>query len=80
MRDRKCGQHDNKLISILKSLPLLQLQAQNSIDITLSVELSVKGNFGTVEWSENETSERVFSVFLLSFLPCFLPVTLYDVT
>jgi hypothetical protein len=62
----------------LKSLPVPQLQAPNSIDIILSLELSVKENVSAKQWSENETSEMNLSVFLLSSLPFLRPVTLCD--
>jgi hypothetical protein len=47
---------------------------QNSIDIILSVELSVKGNFDTVDWSEN-----LLNIFLFSFFLEFFPLTPYDI-
>jgi hypothetical protein len=43
------------------------------------MEFSVKGNFGTVDWSEKKSSEMDFSVFLLPFLPPFLLVAACEV-
>lgn len=73
-RERKCGQHNNKLISILKCLPVPQSKVQNSIDINLCLGLSVKGNFDTVDWSEN-----LLHIFLFFFFLGFLPLTIYDI-
>lgn len=47
---------------------------QNSIDIILSVGLSVKENFDTVDWSEN-----LLNIFLFSFFLELLPLTPYDI-